>query len=302
MKLQLISLFALFTIALSASAQKEYKLAKSSGKLNLNISGVIVEGYKGNEIIFSIPKNEDEETDERAKGLTVINSSGFKDNTGLGLDVTVNGEEINVNPVSISNQTMVTIKLPQDIKLSFTNNSNMYQDTVTLKNLKSEINVAVNGNNIILLNNVGPMNIRTLHGSVDATFPTEPKGPISIVSVNGHIDVAVPTAIKANLDVVTRYGKVYAAEKLKIALSQKASEKANAGTIALAKTGNSSILTKSLTGNVQVNVNTNENNYSYVIGNAVGADGEVLNGKINGGGVDLILKSNHNNIYIREKK
>jgi len=301
MKYQLILLFTLITISLSASAQKQYKIAKSSGKINLNISGVIVEGYNGNEIIFSIPKNEDEETDERAKGLTVINSSGFKDNSGLGLDVTVKGDEINVNPVSISNQTMVTIKLPQDIKLSFTNNSNMYQDTVLLKNLKAEINVAVTGNDIILLNNVGPMNIRTLHGSVDATFPAEPKGPISIVSLNGHIDVAIPTTVKANLDVVTKYGKVYAAEGLKIVLNQVASEKTSTGTLAATKVGTSPLLTRSLNGNVQVKVTTNENSYSYTTGNAVSTDAEVLNGKINGGGIDLILKSTHNNIYIREK-
>ncbi|GGE59134.1 hypothetical protein EV200_103461 [Pedobacter psychrotolerans] len=301
MKYQLILLFTLLTIGLSASAQKQYKVAKSSGKINLNISGVIVEGYNGNEIIFSIPKNEDEETDERAKGLTVINSSGFKDNSGLGLDVTVKGDEINVNPVSISNQTMVTIKLPQDIKLSFTNNSNMYQDSVVLKNLKAEINVAVTGNDIVLLNNVGPMNIRTLHGSVDATFPAEPKGPISIVSLNGHIDVAIPTTVKANLDVVTRSGKVYAAEGLKIVLNQVASERTSTGTLAVTKAGTNPLLARSLTGNVQVKVTTNENNYSYTTGNAISADGEVLNGKINGGGIDLILKSTHNNIYIREK-
>ena len=301
MKYQLILLFTLMTIGLSASAQKQYKLAKSSGKINLNISGVNVEGYNGNEIIFSIPKNEDEETDERAKGLTVINSSGFKDNTGLGLDVTVKGDEINVNPVSISNQTMVTIKLPQNIKLSFTNNSNMYQDTVLLKNLKAEINVAVTGNNIVLLNNDGPMNIRTLHGSVDATFPAEPKGPISIVSLNGHIDVAIPTTVKANLDVVTKYGKVYAAEGLKIVLNQVAAEKSSTGTLAATKVGTSPLLTRSLNGNVQVKVTTNENSYSYTTSNAVSTDAEVLNGKINGGGIDLILKSTNNNIYIREK-
>ncbi|MFW0714345.1 DUF4097 family beta strand repeat-containing protein [Pedobacter sp. N23S346] len=300
MKSQLILLFALFTLTLSASAQKQYKLAKSNGKLNLNISGATVEGYDGNEIIFSLPENEDEEVDERAKGLKAFNSSGFKDNSGLGYDVTVTGDDINVNPVSVGNQSKLSIKLPRNIRVSFSNNSNMYQDTVTLKNLKMEIDVSVTGNDIMLINNVGPMNIKTLHGSVDASFPADLKGPISIVSVHGHVDVALPTSVKANLEAMSNYGKIYAADDLKIVINPIANPKENASgqpvkTMIIGK-GVQALTIKRLATSGESKDET------PVFGYDGGNYSETLNGKINGGGVDLILKSNHDNIYIRDKK
>jgi len=309
MKKQFAIICTLLLFTGLASAQKVYKLAKNSGKLILNISGANVQGYDGNEIIFTIPKVDSDYTDERAKGLMAINSSGFNDNTGIGLDVSVKGDEVIVNPVSVSNQAMVTVKLPQNMKLSFMNNNMMYQDTLTVSNVKTEIDVAVTGNNIILKNNVGPMSIKTLNGSVDATFPAEIKGPISIVSVRGHVDVAVPASVKANLDIVSNYGKIYAAEALKIAVSPVV--KINQKISAMTSTNLSIITNGTKAGSaVVMSLTPPTQPTPPVPGEAGGVssisiftnrrDAEVLKGKINGGGVDILLKSNNDNVYIRK--
>ena len=170
MKKQFLVLFSLLSIAMSVSAQKEFKLAKTSGNLVLNIPGAIIEGYTGSEIVFSTPKAESEVVDERAKGLRIINGSGFTDNTGLGLDVSTKGEETSVNSVSKDRNSILTIKVPQNIKITFTNTSNIYQAEVILKNLKNELEVSTSYNKIKLENNTGPMNVKTLYGSIDATF------------------------------------------------------------------------------------------------------------------------------------
>jgi len=304
MKKQLLFL-ALLTVGLSAAAQKEYKLAKSSGKLNLNISGAILEGYNGNEIIFSSKKTEPEDVDERAKGLKAINSSGFTDNTGLGLDVTVKGDEINVNPVSLNNQTMVNIKVPQNIKVLFTNSNNIYRDSIILRNLKNEIEVSVSFNEVRLENNTGPMNIKTLHSSVDAVFPAEIKGPVSIVSVYGHVDVALPTAVKVNLEAGTNYGKIYAAEGLKIVVDKEkeSGAKDNNGNATVAGMGtiNGINIVNSARAPLAATSVAVGGKAAKVINFTTRTDAENIKGKINGGGVDLILKSNHDNIYIRQK-
>ncbi|RZL31260.1 MAG: hypothetical protein EOP00_35300, partial [Pedobacter sp.] len=97
MKQKLIIFSALLSLSLYTNAQ-EYRIAKSSGTLKLNITGVIVEGYDGNEIIFSGEKvATDEITDERAKGLVPISTSKYVDNTGLGINVNENGQDLNVN-------------------------------------------------------------------------------------------------------------------------------------------------------------------------------------------------------------
>ncbi|KQR69632.1 hypothetical protein ASF92_13020 [Pedobacter sp. Leaf176] len=284
---------------MSASAQKEYKLAKSAGKLNLNISGAIVEGYNGNEIIFSTAKSENDVVDERAKGLRVISGSGFVDNTGMGIDVSEKGDEINVNPVRKGTRLgIITIKVPQSIKIAF-NNTNTNQEELILKNLKNEIEVSVSYNKIKLENNSGPMNIKTLYGSVDAIFSGEIKGPVSIVSVYGYVDVSMPASTKANVELGTSYGNLYAGEGFKIAMDKNASEKTESsfpeGSIRALTTTSQNIATTTTgySSNGQGNI-ISINSYSN-------RDRETLKGKLNGGGADVILKSNYKNVYLREK-
>ncbi|WP_293788156.1 DUF4097 family beta strand repeat-containing protein [uncultured Pedobacter sp.] len=302
MKKQLIVLFTLLAITVSASAQKEYKLNKNSGQLNLNISGAIVEGYSGNEIVFSMPKRETEEVDERAKGLHAINGSGFTDNTGLGLDVTEKGGEINVNAVDREIKGILTVKVPQNIKVVFTNKSNVYQNEIILKNLKSEIEVSTSYNKIKLENNSGPMNIKTLYGSVDAIFSEPIKGPVSIVSVYGYIDVSLPANTKANVELGTSYGKIYAAEGLKIAIDK--SEKPERGGFTSVSSNENGIgqVTTVRTGQSVGNLTTTVNGDVSVLGYSISSrNAENIKGKINGGGADLILTSRYKNVYLREK-
>lgn len=305
MKKQFFLLLSFLSITIAVSAQKEYKLARTTGQLNLNISGAIIEGYSGNEIIFSLPTTKTEIVDERAKGLKVINGSGFSDNTGLGVDVSENGAEINVNPVNKTLAGIMTIKVPQNIKVSFTNNSTLYQEEVILKNLKNEVEVSTNYNNIKLENNTGPMNIKTLYGSIDAIFSDEIKGPVSIVSVYGYVDVSLPTPTKANIELQTSYGKLYVAEGLKIAIEKNTNEKPQAdANFVYLNTGTNNATSIAGTG-----ITTNQQ-VSGITGNTKGVsifnyesirNSESIKGKINGGGANLILKSNYKNVYLRAK-
>lgn len=310
MKKQLILLFTLLSICTSVWAQKEYRLAKTTGRLNLNINGAIVEGYDGNEIIFSAKNVEEEVVDERAKGLKAISGSGFSDNTGLGIDVTVNGQDINVNTVSRRLKGILTIKVPQNIKVSFTNNTTISSDEVFLKNLKNEIEVSTTYNKIKLENNTGPMNIKTMYGSVDASFTGEIKGPVSIISVYSFVDVSLPAGTKANVELSTSYGKLYAADEFKIVMDKTAVKEERSGTTSSTTSsvfsGSGSVNGIALAG---VRTGSAEGNSVFISGNgaetlrAIGfnRDSESIKGKINGGGVDLIFKSNYKNVYLRQK-
>jgi hypothetical protein len=55
-------------LAVQTTFAQEFKVAKSTGRLELNIGRVTVEGHSGNEIIFSSRDNR-ESKDERAQGL-----------------------------------------------------------------------------------------------------------------------------------------------------------------------------------------------------------------------------------------
>lgn len=308
MKKQIVVLFALLSLGTSAWAQKEYRLAKSTGRLNLNISGAVVEGYNGNEIIFSSQKKVEEVTDERAKGLKAINGAGFTDNTGLGIDVSVNGQDINVNTVNNRPDGILSIKVPQNMKISFSNNNVIYSGEVILRNLNNEIEVSATYNKIRLENNSGPMNIKTVYGSVDASFTGDIKGPVSIISVYNYVDVSLPAATKANIDLGTSYGKLYAADQFKIVLDAKNDTEEKSGSSSRSIYVNGKKIERGLVNNKKSEDDESSsasavNTGSGVIVRAYGRyrEGENIKGKINGGGVDLILKSNYKNVYLRQK-
>lgn len=317
MKKQFILALCLLTIVCSASAQKVYKLAKSTGRLNLNIPGAVIEGYTGNEIIFTAAAGEEDDVDDRAKGLRAISGSGFTDNTGLGIEVVEKGDDINVNSVTKKTEGLLTIRVPQGIKVVFNNTSNIYQSDLTLKNLKNEIEVSVSFNKVSLENNTGPMNIKSLHGPVDAVFTGEIKGPISIVSVYGYVDVTMPTATKANIELASSRGNLYAADAFKIAIEKpvdkpvdkpdaKTGDKDLAALQSITITGRPTATATAISGlearrgQIISGLSTRVNGLTINTISA-GRDAESIKGKINGGGMDLVFKSNFQNVYLRTK-
>src|SRR5690606_37042648 len=119
MKQQTITMALLLALCLPAWAQKQYKVAEPSGKLYLNLNGARIEGYAGKEIVFNNQRVAEEE-DERAKGLQALSSSGFIDNTGLGISVTQKGDDIEVNPVGNSSRgDVLYIRVPNTVNIVF---------------------------------------------------------------------------------------------------------------------------------------------------------------------------------------
>lgn len=244
---------AVWIVGTAAFAQ-EFKVAKSTGRLELNIGRVTVEGYTGNEIVFS-SKDNHEGKDERAQGLRAINSSGLEDNTGLGINVTENGNVIEVNQLKKMNSPDVKIMVPKGVIVSFSHES-QYGGTAVFKNMENEIEISANYNSIELENVTGPVTAKTVYGHIEADFSQNVKGPISIVSIYGYVDVTLPVATKANLKMSTSYGEILVAPEFKIEIDK--------------------------TGDMV--------RYS-----------DRVNGKLNGGGINIDFRSDYSKIYLRKK-
>lgn len=95
MKNKSAMVLAVVILAAGNLMAQEFKVPKNSGRLEINIGRVRVEGHNGNEIIFS-SSDGDRDNDERAQGLRSINSLGLDDNTKLGINVTQDGEVVRV--------------------------------------------------------------------------------------------------------------------------------------------------------------------------------------------------------------
>lgn len=303
MKKQTITLALLLALCFSAWAQKEYKITKPAGKLHLNLQGAYIEGYDGNEIIFTNQSTAEEE-DERAKGLQALSSSGFTDNTGMGISVTEKGQDLEVNLVGNNRRSDATlhIRVPRQLPLVFNNNKSMFADTLHIKNMQGEIEVSTSYNSIVLENNSGPMNIKAVYRDVEASFQNNIKGPISIISVYGHVDVALPTATKANLTLGTSYGKLFADEDFQIAIAPKKVEnvdEAEHSEVAAVFTPESVTINSGQARTVTPPTPPSLDAVTVAGFAYRGGEQESIEGTINGGGLDLILKSTYKNVYLR---
>ena len=211
----------IITLLLSISAgikAQEFKLSKTTGRLEINLGRVAVEGHAGSEIIFTSNDHE-KEKDERAEGLKEINSLGLDDNTGLGINVEDKGGVVIVHQLKKMNSPKIKILVPEGIIISFSHES-QYGGEALFKNVENEIEISAQYNSIELENCSGPLTVKTIYGHVEATFDSNSKGPISIVSVYGFVDVTLPVMTKANLKLSTSYGEIYIAPDFKIEIDR----------------------------------------------------------------------------------
>jgi len=210
---------ALMVMTMGLLQAQEYKVAKSTGRLEIKeVNHVVVEGYAGNEIIFT-SKRENRDADERAKGLRPISGSGLEDNSGIGLSIVDKGGVIEVQQLKKMDGPEVTIKVPKGVVVFYTHTS-PYGKEVEFKNMEGDIEVSTVHSGVNLSNVSGPMTVKTVHGNIEGSLSTAIKSPVSIVSVHGHVDVAIPVATKANLKLKTVYGEIFVDPDFKIEIER----------------------------------------------------------------------------------
>jgi len=200
------------------SAQ-EYKLNKNSGTLEIReVNNVTIEGYNGNEIIFS-SSDQDRDDDDRAKGLRAISSMGLEDNTGIGLSVVDKGNTIEVRQLKKMDGPDIKIMVPKSVIVSYSHTS-PYGDEIEIKNFEGQVEVSTVHSGVILTNTTGPLDIKTVHGDIEASLGSALKAPISLESVHGHVDLALPVAIKANIKLNTHFGEILVDPDFKIEIER----------------------------------------------------------------------------------
>ena len=254
---KIVLVIGIIVALIGMATAQEFKLAKNSGRLEIHLGNVTVEGHAGNEIIFSSRDKDDDDKDEdnRSKGLRAINGLGLEDNTGLGINVTDKGAVIEVNQLKKMNSPEIKILVPKGVIVSY-EYSSQYGGDAIFKNLENEIEASTHYNSLEFENVTGPVTAKAIYGHIEASFSQNVKGPLSLVSIYGYADVALPATIKANLKLATSYGEILVAPEFKIEIER---------------------------------------------------DGEMVrysdkvNGKVNGGGMSIDIRSDYGKVYLRKK-
>ena len=216
---KLLSILLVGLLIAGSSNAQEYKVAKSTGRLEIKeVNRVSIEGYDGNEIIFT-SKNQDRERDERAKGLRALSSLGLEDNSGIGLSIVDKGNVVEVYQLKKTDGPDVKIMVPRSVVVSYSHSS-PYGSGIEIKNFAGTIEVSTVHNQVTLVNTSGPMSVKTVHGDIDAVLGSALKTPISLESVHGHVDVAIGADTKANLTLSTKWGEMLVDPALKIEIER----------------------------------------------------------------------------------
>ncbi|MEN0045884.1 MAG: DUF4097 family beta strand repeat-containing protein [Bacteroidota bacterium] len=222
LKSQLLAFAILLTTFSFAQEMQEFKLSKSSGKIHIEgINGLEIEGYSGNEIIIST-KMKSKEQSERAAGLSAINSLGMKDNTGIGLAISTEGETVKITTIKKSSGKF-WMKVPQNMAISFKHSSHS-MGKLYIHNMKGEIETSLQYGSVQVEKVTGPLSINTVYGKIEAVLTNlNTQNPSSIYSVYGLVDVTLPASTKTDVHLTSQYGDMYTDFDIKVEADSKIS-------------------------------------------------------------------------------
>ena len=191
-----------------------YAIPFTKGVLLLNFAPDTIESYDGNEIVLKSWVEKEEEA--AIDGLVLVSGNGLADNTGLGLFVDRKGESDSVVIRELDMQGIrgVKVMVPEAVKIQLKYNGQYQTERIVFLNLKSELEVAVRFNPIIIKNITGAATVNSMYGSINALFDLPPSMPVSLISSYGNVDVTIPPISKVDLHVKTSWGKIYIAQSL----------------------------------------------------------------------------------------
>ncbi len=212
MKTLKISLITLLIFTGTILSAREFKITvqnSKEGKLILkDFNGKLpIEGYSGNEIIIT-STSEDFSPPEKARGLKPVYPSGT-DNTGIGLDVQKDGNQIIITCIIPFNRAgEYKIRVPDNLSLEMESSCERSND-ISVENMKSEIDIT-NCHDIDLKNVSGPLVLSTISGDINVTFGSiSSDKPFSVNSISGDIDITLPVKTAADMQLQTINGGLY---------------------------------------------------------------------------------------------
>lgn len=207
-KLGLLAFLMISGLGLSAQDHTINVGNASQTTLNLKeINRVKVEEYSGSTITISNSSGTSKPS--RAEGLKPLSARG-EDNTGIGLNVSENGNDITVFQAARRAKGVYKVQVPKGVKINIEHTGNWEGGKIEVYNVSSELEISGRFNSVYMENITGPALVNTVHGSIEAIFTSLSQiGPTSLVSVHSTVDVTMPANTKANINIKTPYGEAY---------------------------------------------------------------------------------------------
>jgi hypothetical protein len=180
-----------------------------------------------------------------------------------GLEVTEEDNVITVHKGPSGNGD-VTIMVPVDTSLRL----HTLSGAINVEGVHGEVEVHTLNGQLVLTNISGTVTADSQNGEIKVSMNSVDAGkPLAFSTMNGLVDLTLPPDLKANLTVKTNHGAVYSDFDVTLGGSRVLSEKNG-----------------SPDGRYRIRID------------------DTIRGTINGGGVDLTIRTLNGGIYIRKKK
>jgi ribosomal protein S11 len=280
------------TTTTSQTEQLTVPLSEPGKPYRLNVDlvygSIKIVGYEGKDIVIDAESGDKRKSRERDRdkddegtnvnvniNTNISGSKGKESTTGMkkltaagsGLDLSAQekANRVTINSNSWMKAVHLVIKVPANgatLKLSTVNNGD-----ITVSNINGELEVN-NTNGAVTLTNVsGSVVANTVNGSMIVSFKSvDPKAPMAFTTLNGKVDVTFPADVKVNIKAKSDRGEVYSDFDVDV---DKTAPKVTRSTEK---------------GLYKLNVE------------------DWIQGKINGGGPETMMKTMNGNIYIRKAK
>lgn len=222
-----------------------------------------VTGYNGKEIVIDVTAAQRDRRDDNGERAP----NGMKriaTNGGLDVSAKERNNRVDVDVNSVRQSVDLTIKVPQQCALKV---STVNHGQITIDNVSGEIEVSNVNGSIDLKNIAGSAVANTVNGGILATFKNvNTDAPMAFSTLNGNVDVTFPATSKMNVKLKSDRGDIYTDFDVDVDKSSSKVNRANQ------------------TGMYRVSID------------------DWVQGKINGGGREIMMKNMNGNIYIRKAK
>jgi hypothetical protein len=236
------------------------------GKLNVSIitGSIKVIGYDGKDMI--IDAISDERNDKKNSKDRADGMKKISTNDGYEIIAREKNNTINVSTDKVNMKINLTIKVPRktSIKLSTINDGDIW-----VENVSGNLEVSNINGDIRMKNVAGSVVANTINESIIVNFTeVTPNTPMAFTTLNGNVDITFPATIKSNIKLKSDMGEVYSDFDIEIDKTP-----------------------------IKVNHSIDKEKGLYKI-----KKDEWTNGKINGGGAEIMMKTMQGDIFIRKNK
>jgi len=264
-----LGLAAALPAAAQDSPEKEQLVVALSapskpGVLHVNqVAGSIhVMGYGGKDVVIDAVVRESTRRRERPAAET----GGMRrlDNAdGFELTAVEKDNRVTVKNDSYRRPIDLTIKVPKNFSLQV---GTVQNGDIVIDNVNGELEISNVNGSIKLTDVSGSALLNTVNGSLTATFKgVTPNTPMAFSTVNGRVDLTFPANLKANLKLKSDMGGIYSDFDMALDKPAKPVSSAQNGVYRIS-----------------------QDNWTQ--------------GKVNGGGAEISVKSLQGNLYIRKAK